>query len=121
MPEHKQIVINTGPLLALAAALERFSLLKDLYAAVHVPYEVCAEIRAGGSAGFASDLLQTESWLCTADAATSGIPSLLSNSLDAGEAAVIHYAMTQGIETVAIDEATGRRIARLRRCIESSA
>jgi predicted nucleic acid-binding protein len=113
MPERKQIVINTGPLLALAAALDRFSLLNDLYAAVHVPYEVGAEIAAGGSSGFAADLLESESWLCIGTTPTPAIPPLLSNSLDAGEAAVIHYAVTHGIETVAIDEATGRRMARL--------
>ena len=110
MPERKQLVINTGPLLALAAALERFSLLKDSYAAGHLPYEVCAEVRVGGSAGFAADLLQTESWLCTADAPTDGIPSLLYNSLDAGKAALIHCAMTHGIGTAAVED-----------CLEKSA
>ena len=110
MPERKQIVINTGPLLALAAALERFALREDLYAAEPLPYEVCAEVRVGGSAGFAADLLQTESWLCTADAPTDGIPSRLYNSLYAGEAALIHCAMTHGIETAAMED-----------CLEKSA
>lgn len=110
MPERKEIVISTGPLLALAAALERFSLLKDLYAAGHLPYEVFAEVRVGGSAGFAADLLQTESWLCTTDAPTDGIPSLLDNSLDAGKAALIHCGMTHGIETAPSDHLTSSAV-----------
>ena len=40
MPDHGELVINTGPLIALAAALDDLSLLERLYRAVHVPYEV---------------------------------------------------------------------------------
>jgi len=39
--------------------------------------------------------------------------TLLSNTLDIGEAAVIQLAMTESIPLVAIDEKTGRRVARL--------
>ena len=35
------------------------------------------------------------------------------NSLDSGEAAVIQLAINENIQTVCIDEATGRRVARL--------
>ena len=41
------------------------------------------------------------------------ITSLLANLLDPGEAAVIQLAQNQSIQTVCIDEAAGRRIARL--------
>jgi len=41
------------------------------------------------------------------------IAPFLRNSLDKGEAAVIQLALNQGIETVCIDEAAGRRVARL--------
>ena len=41
------------------------------------------------------------------------ISALLQNTLDKGEAAVIQLALDQKIETVAIDEAAGRRLARL--------
>jgi predicted nucleic acid-binding protein len=37
----------------------------------------------------------------------------LLNSLDSGEAAVIQLAKNENIQTVCIDEATGRRVARL--------
>jgi predicted nucleic acid-binding protein len=41
------------------------------------------------------------------------IASFLANSLDSGEAAVIQLALDKTIETVCIDEAVGRRMARL--------
>jgi len=110
MPERKQIVINTGPLLALAVALERFSLLRDLYEAVHVPYGVAAEIAAEWRAGFAADLLVPESWLRTGTTSTPSIPPLLSNSLEAAQAALIPHAMIGNIET-----------AEMKDCLEKSA
>jgi predicted nucleic acid-binding protein len=41
------------------------------------------------------------------------ISPLLLNSLDLGEAAVIQLAINENIQTVCIDEAAGRRVARL--------
>jgi len=40
MPESKDIVINTGPLLAIIAAQGSLTILNDLYRNVLVPYEV---------------------------------------------------------------------------------
>ena len=52
MPETKELVINTGPLLALIAGIGDLSLLELLYKRVLVPFEVCQEIEAGGSSDF---------------------------------------------------------------------
>lgn len=52
MPEIKEIVINTGPLLTLLAALGDLSFLKSLYKRVLVPLEVCQEIECGGASDF---------------------------------------------------------------------
>ena len=41
MPERKDLVINTGPLLALMASIGDLSLLEQLYNHVLVPFEVC--------------------------------------------------------------------------------
>ncbi len=49
MPETDEIVINTGPILALIAGLGSLDVLK-MYHRVHVPFEVSQEILAGGSA-----------------------------------------------------------------------
>ena len=52
MPRPQEIVINTGPIIALVAALDGLAILKSLYRKVHVPYEVGLEIMASGANGF---------------------------------------------------------------------
>lgn len=45
------------------------------------------------------------------------LPTALLRELDAGEASVIYTATRNGIDTVAIDEKSGRRVARKRSMI----
>jgi predicted nucleic acid-binding protein len=111
MPETSEIVINTGPVIALSAALGNLDVLR-MYQQVWVPLAVSQEIRAGGPIGFAVSEFETADWLCK-DSTPLRIDPLLANSLDAGEAAVIQLALDKNIATVCIDEATGRRLARL--------
>lgn len=112
MPETEDIVINTGPLLAIIAGFGDLSLLERLYKRVLVPFEVCQEIEAGGSSGFGvsefrrADFLQKHQDILE-------ITPFLRNTLDLGEASVIQLALDENIKTVCIDEAVGRRIARL--------
>ncbi|MFH1026655.1 MAG: DUF3368 domain-containing protein, partial [Pseudomonadota bacterium] len=112
MPEQKEIVINTGPLIALVAATGNLVILRGLYSRIVVPFEVCGEIMAGGQSGFAVAEFHAASFLDKKTRPTS-IGTFLHNSLDTGEAAVIQTALDLGIATVCIDEAVGRRIARL--------
>ncbi len=112
MPEKKVIVINTGPLIALTAATGNLDILQQLYSRVVVPYEVGAEILAGGQSGFAVPEYQAATFLDKLLLPAS-IGTFLHNSLDIGEASVIQTAIDRGISTVCIDEAVGRRIARL--------
>jgi predicted nucleic acid-binding protein len=112
MPEAKEIVINTTPILSLIAATGSLDMLPLLYSRVWVPWEVCQEIQVGGSDGFAVTEFAGEDWLYKQTQAIS-ISALLQNSLDSGEAAVIQLALQQGIPLVAIDETVGRRFARL--------
>lgn len=44
MPETRQLVMNTGPVLALVTALGKLALLRELYERVVVPHEVTQEI-----------------------------------------------------------------------------
>ncbi|MCB0197491.1 MAG: DUF3368 domain-containing protein [Anaerolineae bacterium] len=112
MPKAKEIVINTGPIIALVAALGELTILKDLYNRVLVPYEVAQEILVGGSKQFAIPQFTQANWL-QIWAVPLEISPFLSNSLDLGEASVIQLAINEKVNTVCIDEAAGRRVARL--------
>lgn len=111
MPDTDELVINTGPLIALTAALGDLQILK-IYPHVWVPYTVQQEILRGGAQGFAVAEFQAATWLHVIDAPLDVTP-LLANLLDPGEAAVIQLAQDRAIQTVCIDEAAGRRVARL--------
>ena len=55
MPDQSELVINTGPVLALAAA-GQLHILRELFAKVTaVPHEVVQEIEAGGRTQFARE------------------------------------------------------------------
>ncbi|MGC9400688.1 MAG: DUF3368 domain-containing protein [Anaerolineae bacterium] len=107
----QELVINTGPLLALVAALGDLEVLQR-YQNVWVPFEVCQEISAGGVTGFGVAAFEAAHWLNKQDAPLEITP-ILHNALDRGEAAVIQLALNEAIQTVCIDEAVGRRVARL--------
>ena len=111
MHRTEEIVINTGPILAIVAALGSLEILQ-MYRQVWVPWEVCQEVLAGGPSGFAVTEFQAAKWLRT-EASPLDIAPFLANSLDPGEAAVIQLALVKNIRTVCIDEAAGRRVARL--------
>jgi predicted nucleic acid-binding protein len=113
MPETKELIINTTPILPLIAAAGSLDMLPRLYRRVWVPWEVCREIQAGGGADdFAIPEFEQASWLHKQTQPVTLSP-LLRNSPDSGEAAVIQLALQHGIPLVAIDEAVRRRFARL--------
>ena len=112
MPETKELVINTTPILALIAAAGSLDMLPLLYRRVWVPWEVCREIQAGGTDGFAIPEFERANWLDKQSQPVI-LSTLLRNSLDPGEAAVIQLALQHDIPLVAIDETVGRRFARL--------
>jgi predicted nucleic acid-binding protein len=112
MHETKELVINTGPLIAMVAAFDNLQILKKLYRRVVVPYEVRQEILAAGKGGFAAAQFSAATWLEHLNTPQQISPHLI-NTLDRGEASVIQAAIDLKIQTVCIDEAVGRRIARL--------
>lgn len=112
MPENKSLVINTGPLLALIAGYGDLSLLEKLYQHVLVPFEVCQEIEAGGGQAFGVRTFREAGFLKKQPKPLE-VAKFLKNSLDFGEASVIQLALNEDIQTVCIDEAVGRRVARL--------
>jgi len=62
MPETQEIVINTGPMIAIVAALGDLEVLK-IYRRVCVPLEVCGEITTGESSCFAALEFEAAHWL----------------------------------------------------------
>lgn len=113
MPDRSKIIVtNTTPLIALTAATGNLDILRQLYTRVIVPYEVAAEIKAGGKEAFGLDVFEQTSWLEIRHSPVE-LPPYLQNSLDRGEASVIQTALQEGIGLVCIDEVAGRRIARL--------
>lgn len=108
----KAIVTNTTPLIALTAATGSLDVLRVLYSRVIVPLEVQAELRAAGAHAVGVHALNEATWLeyQTSEVVTS---SYLANTLDRGEAATIQTALNLNISLVCIDEAVGRRVARL--------
>jgi len=111
MPETQEIVINTGPIIAIVAALGGLEVLK-IYRRVCVPLEVFGEITTGESSRFAALEFEAAHWLEKWKQPLSPAAMLL-NSLDVGEASVIQLALNERIRTVCIDESAGRRMARL--------
>ena len=112
MPESKEIVINTSPLIAIVAATGGLEILRSLYQNVFVTCEVGQEILTGGPEGFAVKAFEKATWLKKLSSPLE-ISAYLRNSLDRGEASVIQLALNQKIQTVCIDETVGRRIAKL--------
>jgi predicted nucleic acid-binding protein len=112
MPSPEKMVINTSPLISLVAALGELRILDVLYRQVLVPFEVCQEILQGSASGFAVSEFEQATFLQKWQMPLRS-PHFLSRTLGPGEAAVIQLALNDGIQTVCIDEASGRRVARL--------
>jgi predicted nucleic acid-binding protein len=102
----ERIVINTGPLIALAR-MDALDLPSQLPYEFICPSEVREELDEGISLGYQ---VIAPSWLTMIPLSAS--PSAASvAALDKGEGAVIQLALEQGLSRVSIDEVKGRRIA----------
>lgn len=113
MPDRGRVLVaNTTPLIALAAATGSLDVLRFLYDQVVVPLEVAEQVRGGGRSAFGVEVFQDARWL-EVRSGPATLPAFLRNSLDRGEAAVIQTALDLDIPLVCIDEAAGRRVARL--------
>lgn len=106
------MVINTGPIIALTAATDDLSWLDVLYREIFMPREVLIELEAGG-VDCAEVLAVRASQVIHCIETPIELPVLLRSQLDSGEASVIQTAASHQIPLVAIDEKLGRRVARL--------
>lgn len=109
MPNKPSLVINTNPLVALAAALDDFRVLDDAVTLI-VPGEVIAELEAGAERDDTAKAIRAAR-CCSIRAPFAALPAALEKGLGRGEAAVIHTTLNERLTTAAIDERKGRRIA----------
>jgi len=106
------IVVNASPIVALIAGIGDLTLLNKLYDKVIVPFEVCNEITVENNLRFGAEIFDSVKWIEKPEENIK-IEPLLLNLLDRGEAAVIQTAINKNIKLVCIDDAVGRRVARL--------
>ncbi len=102
----EKIVVNTSPLLALAK-MQVLDAVGKLPFEFVCPAEVEAEILAGASQGFETEI---PAWLDIVSLKKPLSPLAVA-VLDIGEAAVIQLALENNISLVCIDELKGRRAA----------
>ncbi|MBI5397363.1 MAG: DUF3368 domain-containing protein [Verrucomicrobia bacterium] len=112
MPKLSPAVINSSPLVALAAALDDLNALSRVVERLIVPGEVLEELKAGSGRDAAARLVEASA-CCEVRPVFATLPVALGGALGRGEAAVIHTALSEGIQTVVIDERKGRRSAEL--------
>ncbi len=106
------LVVNTGPIIGLTAALGDLKILDSIYEEILLPKEVFDELSAGGKD--CAEIRAIDAVSCVRiPSEFQKIPVLLGSELDKGEASVIQAAIQQQVSVVAIDEKQGRRIARL--------
>lgn len=106
------LVINTGPIIALAAGISQPDVVLRHFRRVLVPREVAQEIHAGGIGAFGGIILDFGGPIEISESDVN-IRKDLVLALDRGEASVIQTALDAQIPTVCVDEAIGRRVARL--------
>lgn len=104
-------VINTGPIIALVAALKSLEILTSLYDRVIVPRAVWSELMAGGSESSEIRALQELTEVVEVPASEVEVTESRAMALDSGEAAVLQTALNSGIPRVIIDEKLGRKVA----------
>ncbi len=105
--EPEPVVVDTGPLLALAAC-GQVRVLLTLHPRVLVPQAVVAELSLGGCwppQGATEEDFEVKEL-------EGSLPALVEAHLDLGEASVLALALEQGVERVIVDERQGRQVAR---------
>jgi predicted nucleic acid-binding protein len=112
MPE-EVVVCNTSPLLYLHQ-VQQIDLLARLYGKVLIPPAVQTELQAGGARGVSVPDLGRLSWLCIQPLRDATLLPVVVD-LGAGEAEAIALALSYPGSLLILDDALGRRIARLNR------
>ena len=105
------VVSNTSPILNLAAIGET-GLLEKLYASLHVPFEVAAEIQRLRESQLRFQSAYMPSFVDVVTLQNPQVAIVLSGELDPGEAAAIALASEMQAGLLLMDELRGRTVAR---------
>jgi uncharacterized protein len=104
------VVSNSGPLINLAK-VGQFSLLKNLFQRILIPYGVFEEVVVRGVGQPGSVETQRARWLSRRKLKQPDIANILMAELDRGEAEAIALALQEKADWLLIDERKGRRFA----------
>ena len=107
MPE---VISNTSPLFYLHQ-IGQLNLLQKLYSSIKTPNAVYQELQAGKAQGISIPNIQDLEWINIAAPKTEYVPNVI--DLGAGEAEVIALGIENPNSLLILDDALGRRIARL--------
>ncbi len=110
MPD-RLVVCNTSPLLYLHQ-IGQLDLLRDLYGQVQIPMAVRTELEAGKAQGISVPDVEGTEWLDVRPLRDSSLLPVVID-LGPGEAEAIALALTAPASLLILDDALGRRIARL--------
>ena len=84
-----------------------------MYGRIVIPYEVLQEIEAGGPGNLEIIALRSIASKVLIGGQPTQIDAAMLREIDLGESSVISSALIHVIDTVAIDEKAGRRLARI--------
>jgi predicted nucleic acid-binding protein len=110
-PEAHPVVVNTGPIFALAG-IGHLPLLRSLYTRVYVPEAVAREVLRGDASGAGMAAFSEAVWIECRPVQCAPHPLVIA-TLDQGEAEVVTLAIELGFRHVLIDETAGRRVAQV--------
>ena len=103
------VVSNTTPLIGFAS-IDRFELLHELFATIHIPEAVYNEaVVAGPEVGGAREQVSSAKWIEVVAVKDRLAVDVLLDELDLGEAEAIVLARELGADWVLMDEKKGRR------------
>lgn len=109
MPD-RNVIVNTSPLFYLHQ-IDRLDLLPALYGRITAPTAVQRELQAGQTQGLSIPAIEQLDWVAIASANAQFLPNV--TDLGAGEAEVIALGIENPGSLLILDDALGRRIARL--------
>lgn len=114
LSDSNRVVIGDTSVLSNLFQIGRLSLLQQLFKVVYIPEAVYEELVVKSSPEYGSEVIKTTSWISILPCKNRVLVTTLRSHLDQGEAEAIALAQEYPYSLLLIDEAKGRKIAKLR-------